>query len=150
MSEQDDVVAGIERELAILSSRLPPKGPAAAKLDHLEYLVLKRLNNQDEAMSVRELASAFKLDASAMKQQVAALRQKRLVDTVKTSMFADSRWKPTTVGIAQVNHDQTLYQENLRKTTSGWTPNDRRDFQKLLEKFNKAAEQGRGAKWPRA
>lgn len=115
MSDQEGFAAGIERELTILSGRLPLKGPAAAKLGHLEYLVLKRLNDQDEAMSVRELASALKIDASAMKQQVAALRQKRLVDTVKTSMLADGRWQPTTVGTAQLNHDQTLYRERPPK-----------------------------------
>jgi DNA-binding MarR family transcriptional regulator len=153
MSERSDFSEGIERELTILSRYhlLPGKDRVAGKLDRSAYLVLRRLDaHAAPAMAPAELAGAFNVDLATLQPQIDELLKKRLVEYAPgPAVGSIKKLRPTEAARDHLRHDRANYKHELQRRLGHWSPDERRDFLKLLERFNEGPATRRDPPWPR-
>jgi DNA-binding MarR family transcriptional regulator len=144
-------VAGLERELSLLARHhlhTSQHSPGRA-LDRSGYQLLSRL--ELGAMSLRQLAEAFRLDQSTVNRQVNALLRAGLVERVPDPAGGLARiLRPTRRGLALLRRDRAVAHEQIGQVLADWPDRDVERLRALLEKFNASIERLEGRPWPRS
>jgi DNA-binding MarR family transcriptional regulator len=149
--DRHDFLAGIERELTLLSRHqvLPGGAREPGLLEKSAYLLLTRLEAQ-QPMSLRELAEAFRLDVSTVNRQVAALLRQGLAERLPDPDGGLARkLRPTAEGARRLREDREHYQRKLHTVVADWPDEDRHAFFEYLLRFNSDIETLQGTPWPR-
>lgn len=144
-------LAGLEYELTLLSrhylSALAHRG--GQKLDRSAYLILVRLGEGD-ALSLKELSEAFRLDVSTLNRQVAAMRRNGLVERVSDPDGGVARKiRATEHGREMVRADRDRGRQNVGKVVADWTDADVAHLREMVAKFNQSIEKLEHNPWPR-
>lgn len=103
-----------------------------------DRLLLGRLA-EDGPRRATDLAADTLLDQSTVSRQVRSLVERGLVE--KRPDPGDGRGRllsPTAQGLAAVERYRALRDERLSEALSGWPAGDRREFVRLLARFNDA------------
>ncbi|MBJ8347593.1 MarR family winged helix-turn-helix transcriptional regulator [Antrihabitans sp. YC2-6] len=144
-------LTGLEYELALLSrhylSALAHRG--GQKLDRSAYLILVRLGEHD-ALSLKELSEAFRLDVSTLNRQVAAMRRTGLVERVPDPEGGVARKiRATEQGRRMVRADRDTGRENVGKVVADWSETEVAQLHAMIAKFNQSIESLEDNPWPR-
>jgi len=147
----DPRIAALEVELTLLarhhlhsSQRSPER-----LLDRSGYHLLGRL--ELGAMTLKQLAEAFRLDPSTVNRQVNALLRAGLVEKVPDPAGGVARvLRPSDKGLDLLHRERAVVQEQISRVVGQWSPADLDDLHRLLEKLNSSIETLEGRPWPRA
>jgi DNA-binding MarR family transcriptional regulator len=144
-------LAGLEYELTLLSrhylSALAHRG--GQQLDRSAYLILVRLGESD-ALSLKELSEAFRLDVSTLNRQVAAMRRNGLVERVPDPDGGVARKiRATEHGRQMVRADRDRGRQNVGTVVSEWSDADVAHLREMIAKFNQSIENLENNPWPR-
>lgn len=143
-------VALLEQELTLLARHQISSAAHQPdlELDRSGYQLLSRL--ELGALTLKQLAEAFRLDVSTVNRQVAALRTKGLVERVADPSGGIARLlRPTDLGITQLHQDRATRITQVSTVFASWDAEDVEDFQRLMAKFNSSIEELEGQPWPR-
>jgi DNA-binding MarR family transcriptional regulator len=147
----DPRIAALEVELSLLARphlRSTEHG-GERLLVRSGYLLLGRL--ELGALTLKQLAEAFRLDPSTVNRQVNALLRAGLVERVTDPAGAVAKvLTPTTKGLDLLHHDREVVQQQVARVAEGWSERDRSALTRLLEKLNTSIETLEGRRWPRA
>lgn len=117
-------------------------------LDRSGYQLLSRL--ELGALTLKQLAEAFRLDISTVNRQIATLRTKGLVERVSDPDGGIARLlRPTEQGLALLHRDRTVRHGQVSQVVVDWTPQDIELLHELLSRFNSSIEDLEGQAWPR-
>lgn len=117
-------------------------------LDRSGYQLLSRL--ELGALTLKQLAAAFRLDISTVNRQVAALRAKGLVERVADPDGGIARLlRPTERGLDLLHEDRAVRHRQVSSVLVDWRPQDIERLQALLSRFNESIEALEGEAWPR-
>lgn len=145
-----DTVADVEIELSLLARHQlhsTQHAPDRA-LDRSGYALLGRLEHG--AMSLRQLAEAFRLDQSTVNRQINALRRDHLVERVSDPDGGVAHLlRPTRRGLALLHRDRVVARRQLGQVLDGWDAGDIARLHELLERLNTSIERLEGRPWPR-
>lgn len=144
------LVADVERELSLLarhhlstSQRAPER-----ELDRSGYALLGRLEHG--AMTLKQLAEAFRLDQSTVNRQIKALRRDGLVERISDPAGGIAQlMQPTRRGLRSLAHDRSIGQEQVGQVLAAWTADEVTALANLLGRFNRSIEDLEGRPWPR-
>ena len=118
-------------------------------LDRSGYHLLSRL--ELGALNLKQLAGAFRLDASTVNRQVNALVRADLVERVPDPSGAVAKvLRPTEKGLDLLHRDREIVRTQIAQVLAGWKPTAVEDLHALLEKLNTSIEELEGRPWPRA
>jgi len=118
------------------------------ELDRSGYQLLSRL--ELGALTLKQLAEAFRLDISTVNRQIATLRGKGLVERVVDPDGGIARLlRPTERGIAQLHQDRNTRIVQVSSVFASWDPDEVEDFRRMMAKFNSSIEELEGQPWPR-
>jgi DNA-binding MarR family transcriptional regulator len=118
-------------------------------LDRSGYQLLGRL--ELGALSLGQLAEAFRLDVSTVNRQVAALRRKGLVERIGDPDGGVAKLlRPTRQGRNRLRQDRQVRHGHVASVIEDWHPDDVERLQALLAQFNASIEALEGRPWPRA
>lgn len=151
VDEMVELVAGIEYELTLLSrhhlrARLLSQ---EQYLDRSAYVILGRLELEG-LMSLKELATALRLDISTVNRQVGALVRHKLVDRVADPDGGLARKiRATAEGLAALHRDRKASQEGVARVVDGWRRSDLERLREGLLQFNAGIEALEDNAWPR-
>ena len=143
----------LERELSLFTrysmpGRRSPE-PGCVLLDRSAYILLMRLEDQG-AMSIGELADAFRLDPSTVNRQTAALVRRSLARRVPDPEGGLARkFQITGEGARRLREDREYYREGARRIVEDWTPAEIERFEADLLRFNRSVEELEQRPWPR-
>jgi len=147
----DPHIAALEVELSLLarhhlhSSQHSPE----RLLDRSGYHLLGRL--ELGPLNLKQLAEAFRLDASTVNRQVNALLRAGLLEKVPDPSGAVARvLRPTERGLDLLHRDRALLQEQVGRVLQDWPAGDVEELSRLLERLNTSIEALEGRPWPRA
>lgn len=141
-------IADLENEMILLSRHALRRG-RRRELDRSAYLLLGRLALV-EAMSLKELATAFDLDSSTVNRQVGMLERKSLVERVVDPDGGVARKvRPTVLGLERLRADRESSREGVRLVVQDWPRERVRLLGELLLEFNEGIEGLEGRPWPR-
>ena len=117
-------------------------------LDRSGYQLLCRL--EVGAMTLKQLAAAFRLDISTVNRQVASLRHKGLVERVSDPSGGLAQLlQPTASGLELLAHDRNIKRENISRLVEAWDPDEVETLHRMLAKLNTEIEDREGQPWPR-
>ena len=117
-------------------------------LDRSGYQLLSRL--ELGALTLKQLAEAFRLDISTVNRQIASLRTKGLVERIADPDGGIARLlRPTRRGLALLHRDRTVRHGQVSQVLDDWPPQDVERLHALLAKFNSSIEALEGQAWPR-
>ncbi len=117
-------------------------------LDRSGYQLLSRI--ELSALTLKQLAEAFRLDISTVNRQIAALRTKGLVERVADPAGGVARLlRPTRAGLDLLHQDRAARHRQVSKVLGAWDPVDVAQLNELLAKFNTSIEELEGQAWPR-
>ncbi|MEU6313095.1 MarR family transcriptional regulator [Streptomyces sp. NPDC047014] len=120
------------------------------RLDRSAYLVLSRIDTQGP-MSIGQLAEAFGLDTSTVNRQTAALLRCGLAERVPDPEGGMARkLRITAEGALRLCEDREANRSCLAGVVAGWSPEEVRELEDALVRFNRSAEAREGRPWPRA
>lgn len=149
--DDDPLVGNIQYELTLISRhylRTQQVRPHHA-LDLSAYVLLSRLELEDP-MSLKELASAFRLDVSTINRQVSPLVRTGLVEYVLDPEGGSARKvRPTRQGLEALESDRRCSSVGLERVIEHWSADDRRQLHTVLRRFNEDVERLQGTSWPR-
>lgn len=140
----------LEQELTLLARHQLSTGQnsSALGLDRSGYQLLSRL--ELGALTLKQLAEAFRLDISTVNRQIAALRRKGLVERIGDPAGGIARLlRPTETGLAQLRKDRTVRHGHVSQVLESWSPDQVEDLHRLLAQFNTSIEDLEGQAWPR-
>ncbi|CAM3064907.1 MarR family winged helix-turn-helix transcriptional regulator [Sporolactobacillus spathodeae] len=146
MKESNESIGRIEYEVVHLLRRADFKKTVDGKKCSLPrscYLILCQLLERNPR-SIQQLADYFKLDVSTLSRQVKALEARGLVSR-KTGK-ADGRVRLISItesGSVSVKQLRRQRYDGYQELLSDWSPEEKAQLADLLEKLNKAIEQGR-------
>ncbi len=151
MAEPQQTLRDLEREILLFARHhlAIQQSRPGQHLERSAYLLLTRLEAEG-AMSLRELAEAFRLDVSTVNRQVAPLLKRGLLER-----FADPeggmarRLRPTREGLHQLATDRERNREGVEMVVSDWPQEEIATFTELLISFNTRIEELEGNPWPR-
>lgn len=144
------VIELLERELTLLARHQLSSAQHTPdlSLDRSGYQLLSRL--ELGALTLKQLAEAFRLDISTVNRQIASLRAKGLVERIPDPAGGLARLlRPTKRGLASLHRDRAVRHTQVSQVLEGWTPVDVERLQDLLARFNSSIEQLEGQEWPR-
>jgi DNA-binding MarR family transcriptional regulator len=147
----DPRIAALEVELSLLARHFLHSSQHSPErlLDRSGYQLLSRL--ELGPLTLKQLAEAFRLDASTVNRQVNALLRAGLVERIPDPAGAVAKvLRPTDKGLDLLHRDRTVAQEQIAQVLDGWKRQDRDDLRRLLEKLNTSIEALEGRPWPRA
>ncbi|WP_427016013.1 MarR family winged helix-turn-helix transcriptional regulator [Pseudarthrobacter sp. P1] len=144
-------LAGIEHELMLFSRyHLRPQHYAGTVLERSAYVLMSRLELVDP-MTLKELSTALRLDASTIHRQVGVLLNRGLVAYAAVAPGEVARRiSPTAEGLAELAATRTTFVAGLGLVVENWPAAKRGQFLDLLLEFNQDVERLEGAPWPRA
>lgn len=117
-------------------------------LDRSGYQLLSRL--ELGALTLKQLAEAFRLDISTVNRQIAALRKKGLVERLPDPEGGIARLlRPTARGLDLLRQDRAMRHTQVSRVLDSWSPADVERFHELLAQFNTSIEALEGQSWPR-
>ncbi len=146
-----DVTGDLQYELTLLSRHYLHTRQVRPHhtLEMSAYVLLSRLE-LEAPMSLKQLATAFRLDASTINRQVRALVRKRFVDYVVDPDGGPARKvRPTASGLEALESDRHRSSSGLERVMEHWSDDDRRRLCELLMRFNQDIERLEGMPWPR-
>ena len=118
------------------------------ELDRSGYQLLGRL--ELSALTLKQLADAFRLDISTVNRQIAALRRKDLVERQADPAGGLAQvLRPTRAGLALLRRDRSVRHTQVAQVLETWDAGDVEQLQMLLERFNTSIEALEGRPWPR-
>jgi len=144
------VVSDVEAEMSLLSRHQIHTSQHAPDrlLDRSGYALLSRLEHG--AMSLKQLAEAFRLDQSTVNRQINALRKRGLVERVADPDGGVALLvRPTRKGRAQLERDREVSRAQIGHVLQDWDAADVAEFGRLLHRFNNSIEALEGRPWPR-
>jgi DNA-binding MarR family transcriptional regulator len=147
----DPRIAALEVELSLLARHFLHSSQHSPErlLDRSGYQLLSRL--ELGPLTLKQLAEAFRLDASTVNRQVNALLRAGLVERIPDPAGAVAKvLRPTDKGLDLLHRDRSVAQEQIAQVLAGWKRQDRDDLRRLLEKLNTSIEALEGRPWPRA
>jgi DNA-binding MarR family transcriptional regulator len=147
----DPRIAALEVELSLLARHFLHTSQHSPErlLDRSGYQLLSRL--ELGPLNLKQLADAFRLDASTVNRQVNALLRAGLVERSPDPSGAVAKvLRATEKGLDLLHRDRAVAQDQLAKVLDGWKRQDRDDLRRLLEKLNTSIEALEGRPWPRA
>ena len=147
----DPHIAALEVELSLLARHHLHSSQHSADrlLDRSGYALLSRL--ELEPMTLKQLAEAFRLDASTVNRQVNALLREGLVErTPDPSGSVAKLLRPTEQGLELLGRDRAVVRDQIARVVDGWSARDLDDLRRLLRKLNTSIEELEGRPWPRA
>lgn len=147
----DPRIAALEVELSLLARHFLHSSQHSPErlLDRSGYQLLSRL--ELGPLTLKQLAEAFRLDASTVNRQVNALLRAGLVERIPDPAGAVAKvLRPTAAGLDLLHRDRATVQDQLATVLDGWKRQDRDDLRRLLEKLNTSIEALEGRPWPRA
>ncbi|MFC8531657.1 MarR family winged helix-turn-helix transcriptional regulator [Nocardia sp. NPDC057227] len=150
-SGEYDAVERLSFELTLLSRHYTGATPRRAghQLERSAFLILTRLE-LEHALSLRELAEAFRLDISTLNRQVAAMSRQQLVVRVPDPDGGVARKvRASAKGLELLAADRALAHEGLRTVVSEWPEADLAQLGALISRFNRDIEQREENPWPR-
>ncbi|MCW2783924.1 MAG: Transcriptional regulator, MarR family [Marmoricola sp.] len=145
-----DTVALLEQELTLLARHQLSSAAHAPdlELDRSGYQLLSRL--ELSALTLKQLAEAFRLDISTVNRQIAALRRKGLVQRLADPDGGLAQvLRPTSRGLALLRRDRTVRHAQVAQVLDAWAPDEIDRLQQLLARFNASIEALEGSPWPR-
>lgn len=117
-------------------------------LDRSGYQLLSRL--ELSALSLKQLAEAFRLDVSTVNRQIAALRRKDLVERIADPGGGVAQLlRPTARGLALLRKDRAVRHGHVSRVLETWEPAEVEALHRALAKFNSSIESLEGQAWPR-
>ncbi|MCZ4500682.1 MAG: Transcriptional regulator, MarR family [Marmoricola sp.] len=140
----------LEQELTLLARHQISSAAHAPdlELDRSGYQLLSRL--ELGALTLKQLAEAFRLDISTVNRQVATLRGKGLVERVLDPAGGVARLlQPTERGLALLHQDRSTRIAQVSSVLDTWSPDEVEDLRRVLAKFNSSIEDLEGQSWPR-
>jgi DNA-binding MarR family transcriptional regulator len=145
-----DSLVLLEQELTLLARHhLSNVQHAELALDRSGYQLLGRL--ELEPMSLGRLAEAFRLDVSTVNRQIAALREKGLVERIPDPEGGVARLvRPTRRGRDLLRADRRTRRGHLARVIEGWEDHDVAELNRLLTRLNTSIEELEGRPWPRS
>lgn len=147
----DPRIAALEVELTLLARHHLHSSQHSAErhLDRSGYHLLGRL--ELGPMTLKELAEAFRLDASTVNRQVNALLRAGLVERTRDPAGGVAKvLRPTAAGLDLLHRDRAVIQDQVARVLDGWSRRELDDLHRLLEKLNTSIEALEGRPWPRA
>jgi DNA-binding MarR family transcriptional regulator len=147
----DPHVAALEVELTLLARHHLHASQHSGErhLDRSGYHLLGRLERGP--LTLKELAEAFRLDASTVNRQVNALLRAGLLERTPDPEGGVAKvLRPTRTGLDLLRRDRAVVQDQVARVVDGWTKKDRAELHRLLEKLNMSIEALEGRPWPRA
>ncbi|MBF6173647.1 MarR family winged helix-turn-helix transcriptional regulator [Nocardia blacklockiae] len=118
-------------------------------LDRSAYLLLSRLSI-DGPMSIGQLSDAFRLDASTLNRQTAALVRSGLVERIPDPQGGMARkFRVTDSGESKLAAERRANVEGLGRVLADWSADDVAAFAAYLQRFNTDIERLDGRPWPR-
>ncbi|WP_026556496.1 MarR family winged helix-turn-helix transcriptional regulator [Arthrobacter sp. 35W] len=150
MQDADAHLAGIEHEIMLFSRyHLRPQHNAGEVLERSAYVLMSRLELVDP-MTLKELSTALRLDASTIHRQVGVLLRRGLVAYAAVAPGEVARRiTPTEEGLAELAATRSIFESGLGRVVEHWPAAKRGQFLELLLDFNKDVERLEGAPWPR-
>lgn len=148
--DQTVVVTLLEQELTLLARHQLSSAQHNPDLglDRSGYQLLGRL--ELGALTLKQLAEAFRLDISTVNRQIASLRRKGLVERISDPAGGVAQLlRPTRQGLAQLRHDRETRYGQIGQVLEGWDSDDIERLNALLAKFNVSIETLEGQAWPR-
>lgn len=145
-----DAIEQLEQELTLLARHQlsSTQHTSDLHLDRSGYQLLSRL--ELGALTLKQLAAAFRLDISTVNRQVAALRTKGLVERVGDPAGGIARLlRPTAHGLDLLHQDRRVRYQQVSSVLTDWMPQDVEKLQELLSRFNSSIEALEGEAWPR-
>lgn len=119
------------------------------RLDRSAFLILTRLE-MATALSLRELAEAFRLDISTINRQVAAMSRQHLVVRVPDPDGGVARKvRASAEGLELLAHDRALGRQGMEKVVADWSEADIALLGSLVARFNADIERREANPWPR-
>ncbi|RNL60450.1 MarR family transcriptional regulator [Nocardioides marmoriginsengisoli] len=140
----------LELELTLLARHQLSSAQHAPDLglDRSGYQLLCRL--EVGAMTLKQLAEAFRLDISTVNRQIAALRHKGLVERVADPAGGVAQLlQPTRTGLELLERDRNVKRGHISQLLATWDPDDVDQLHRLLAKLNTSIEDREGRPWPR-
>jgi DNA-binding MarR family transcriptional regulator len=140
----------LEQELTLLSRHQLSSAQHTPELglDRSGYQLLSRL--ELGALSLKQLAAAFRLDVSTVNRQVAALRRNDLVERIVDPDGGIARLlRPTKRGLALLQTDRAVRLSQVSNVLTSWDPDEVETLHRMLAKFNTSIEDLEGQAWPR-
>ena len=147
----DPRIAALEVELSLLARHHLHSSQHGTDrmLDRSGYHLLGRL--ELGPLNLKQLAEAFRLDASTVNRQVNALLRAGLLEKVPDPSGAVARvLRPTERGLDLLHRDRALLQEQVGRVLEDWPAGDVEELSRLLERLNTSIEALEGRPWPRA
>lgn len=144
-------LALLEQELTLLARHHLSNAQHSPDLvlDRSGYQLLGRL--ELEPMSLGRLAEAFRLDVSTVNRQIAALREKGLVERIPDPGGGVARLvRPTRKGRDLLGADRRARRGHISRVVEGWEDHDVAELHRLLTKLNTSIESLEGRPWPRS
>jgi DNA-binding MarR family transcriptional regulator len=118
-------------------------------LDRSAYQLLGRL--ELGALTLKQLAEAFRLDISTVNRQIASLRRKGLVERIADPAGGVAQQlRPTRRGLAQLRQDRETRHGQIGQVLEDWDADDVDRLHELLARFNVSIESLEGQAWPRS
>ncbi len=145
-----DTIALLEQELTLLARHQLSSAVHSPDLalDRSGYQLLSRL--ELSALTLKQLAEAFRLDISTVNRQVAALRRKGLVERQADPAGGVAQvLRPTRTGLTLLRRDRSVRHGQVAQVLETWEPDDVAQLHTLLERFNTSIEALEGQRWPR-
>jgi DNA-binding MarR family transcriptional regulator len=146
----DPHVAALEVELTLLARHHLHSSQHSAErlLDRSGYHLLGRL--ELGPLTLKQLAEAFRLDASTVNRQVNALLRAGLLERIPDPDGGVAKvLRPSRKGLDLLRRDRSVVQAQVGRVVAGWTKKDRVELHRLLEKLNMSIEALEGRPWPR-
>ncbi|MBO9521985.1 MAG: MarR family transcriptional regulator [Nocardioidaceae bacterium] len=145
-----DTLALLERELTLLARHhLSNSQSPDLHLDRSGYQLLGRLEHGP--MSLGQLAEAFRLDVSTVNRQIAALRDKGLVERIPDPDGGVARLvRPTRRGRDLLRADRRTRRGHVAQVVESWEEPEVAALHRLLTRLNTSIEELEGRPWPRS
>ena len=122
----------------------------AERLDRSAYILLTRIAAEGP-MSIAQLRSAFRLDASTLNRQTAAMLRARLVERIADPDGGLARkFAITDHGAVRLAADRERNVRGLARVLADWDPEEIEAFAASMDRFNRDIETLDGRPWPRA
>lgn len=140
----------LEQELTLLARHQLSSAVQSPELalDRSGYQLLSRL--ELSALTLKQLAEAFRLDISTVNRQIGALRRKGLVERQADPAGGLAQvLRPTRTGLAHLRRDRSVRHTQVAQVLETWDAEDVGQLQVLLERFNTSIEALEGQPWPR-
>ncbi|MFH8884938.1 MarR family winged helix-turn-helix transcriptional regulator [Streptomyces californicus] len=146
----DKPIDRIERETMLLGRYMHMVTPRVDwQLDRSAYILLSRIQAEGP-MSIGQLGEAFRLDASTLNRQTAAMQRAGVVERIPDPDGGIARkFAITEEGARRLDSDRSRNMAGLAKVLADWTPEEAEQLAASLSRLNLSIERLDGRPWPR-